>query len=212
VAPLFCDRLVRISSVFLVTVSITHFISFEVLHVVEMIFGCWSFAAVGIRTVIAMVDIVVIIYVAIKMFGTMKPWTGTYEDTAAGKPLWTVVSIGRAGIGRVIVVTVGAHGCCADANTDLGLCLRRSGNEAQTGDCSECKDFKVTHKKSPLLSLEKNMSGRVAPLRVLQRRINRSFLCKGCFACEEKSVLQVQKKDRALNGAVLNQCVRCVES
>jgi hypothetical protein len=154
-APLCCDGSCLYFSVFLVTVSITHFISFEVIHVVEMIFGSGSFAAVGIRTVIAMVDIVVIIYMAIKMFRTMKPWTGTYEDAAAGKPLWTVVAIGRAGIGRVIVVTVGAHGCCADANTDLGLCLRRSGYEAQTRDCSECKDFKVTHKKSPLLFREK---------------------------------------------------------
>jgi hypothetical protein len=173
--------------VFFVTVSIPHFISFEVVHVVVVIFGCWSFAAVGIRTVIAMVDIVVIIYVAIKMFGAMKPWTCTDEDAPSTKPLWTVVAVGRTGIRSVVVITVGAHWSCANIYADLGPCLRRSSYEAQTGDSSECKRFKVTH-ENHLFLLEKDSGGRVVQLRVSLRRINRLFLCKGCFVCEEKMV------------------------
>src|SRR5258707_14329142 len=105
-----------------VTMSIMHFISFEMFHVVEAVFGSGSFTAIRYRTVIATPYIVVVIYMAVKTFGATKPRACAYEDAAAIKPLRAVVAVGVAAIGSLVVITIRANWCYAKADADLGLC------------------------------------------------------------------------------------------
>ena len=59
----------------------------------------WVFA------VIAVIRVVVIVNIAMEMFGTVKPWAGTDKD-AVSKPLGTVITIRSATVRRGFKVTV----------------------------------------------------------------------------------------------------------
>jgi hypothetical protein len=120
-----------------VTMSVMHFISFEMFHVVEVVLGSGSFAAIGYRTVVAMPYIVVVIYMAIKTFGTMKPRACADEDAAAGKPLRAVVAVGGTAVGSVVVIAIGTRWRYADVDADLSLGLRSTCCNAETSDCGQ---------------------------------------------------------------------------
>lgn len=72
-------------------------------------------------TVVSVLHIEMIVYMAIEMSGTMKPGAGADKD-ATGKPFRPVVAIGGATVGRVIVITIGANRRWS--NVDRNLCLR----------------------------------------------------------------------------------------
>jgi hypothetical protein len=67
----------------------------------------WVLAARRHWPVIALAVIEVMIDVPVKMIRPMKPRTRA-DEYAAGKPLWAVVAIGSAVIGRSLVVPVRA--------------------------------------------------------------------------------------------------------
>ena len=73
-----------------------------------------SFAAGGHLAVVAIVDVVVVIYVAAEVFRSVEPRAGPDENTA-GEPFRTVVAIRGAGVWRVVVIAVRAHGSGSDA-------------------------------------------------------------------------------------------------
>jgi hypothetical protein len=79
-----------------------------------------------------------VIYVAVKIVGAVKPWAGT-DEYAASEPFRSIVAVGSATIGSVIIVAVRAvrGGAYADADADLGFCFRSGHREADSSDKSD---------------------------------------------------------------------------
>jgi hypothetical protein len=102
------------------------------------------FAAGWHGAVVAGVDVKVVVDVAAEVLRAVEPGASTDED-AAGEPLRTVVAIRSAGIGRVIVIAVGAHGCRSDAYGDLSMCPRRCGLGEADDESNKTERFKKSH-------------------------------------------------------------------
>src|SRR5271170_6432000 len=75
-------------------------------------------AGLRILTFISVIGMEVVVDMATKVGWTMEPGTGSNEDTAA-EPLWTVVAIRGAGVGRSVVVPVGTVWRYANTNGHL---------------------------------------------------------------------------------------------
>jgi len=73
------------------------------------------------RPLVAVVGMEVIIYVAVEVGGSVKPWTRT-DKSAAAKPLRTVVPVRSASVRSSFVITIGAIGSYSDIDANLGLC------------------------------------------------------------------------------------------
>ena len=101
-----------------VAAAVARFISFEISGGLA---HCGGFIA-PLRHIaaVSVLRIVVIVYLALEVFGAVEPWTDADED-AAGEPLRSVVAVGNAVIGGVIVVAVGTIGSDANVDFDLGL-------------------------------------------------------------------------------------------
>jgi hypothetical protein len=76
------------------------------------------FAGLRILAVVAIVRVKVIVDVSTEAGGTVEPWAGSDED-AARKPLRAVVAIRGAGIGRSLIVAVGAVRSYSNADSHL---------------------------------------------------------------------------------------------
>jgi hypothetical protein len=74
-------------------------------------------AALRKRTVVAVVRVEAVIYVAVKAVRTVEPGAGTEKD-ATDEPVRSVVAVGRAVIRRVVEVTIGADGGRAKVDAD----------------------------------------------------------------------------------------------
>ena len=116
-----------------VTVPITHLISLEVVHVIDPVLRTRVLPTLGNGAVITVLNIKVVIYVAPEVRRAMEPWTSTDKNTA-GKPLRTIVPVGRTTVGSVVVVTIGTRRRDANIDADLGFCLRSTRYETQTGN------------------------------------------------------------------------------
>jgi hypothetical protein len=95
-----------------------------------------AFVIFRYAAIVAVLRIEAIIYMAMKVIGTTKPRTDAYEGASA-KPLWAIVSIGRAAIGSVVIVAVGTCGGNPDADTQLGLCPGSACCNANGGNCGK---------------------------------------------------------------------------
>jgi hypothetical protein len=118
-----------------VAVSIVNFVAVEVGG--RMFVACFD-VITGMRrwAVIAVIRVVVVIDMAVKVAGAMKPRASADEGTA-GEPFRAVVSVGSASVGGGLVVAVRAVG--GDANVDAYLGLGRSSGcseERKTSYCS----------------------------------------------------------------------------
>jgi hypothetical protein len=114
-------------------------------EVAEVIVGLAILAAAGEFAAVAVTRVVAVIDVAIEAARAAKPGTCTVE-AAAAEPLGTVVAIGRATVGRIVKVAVGARWCRAadvDADGDLGACP--GGRDQQHCRCSYCCKHKSFH-------------------------------------------------------------------
>ena len=129
--------------------SITHLVAMKVLHVIDVMLGLWVIAAIGIRTVVAVVGVVVIVDVAVEVFRAVVPGACTDEDAAA-KPLWTIVTVGSTAIGSGVVVAVRTARRDTNCDADLGVCFGSICCKAETGDGGRCKNLKATHKFTSL--------------------------------------------------------------
>jgi hypothetical protein len=97
---------------------------------------------------VAMMGIVAVVDVSVEAAGTVEPRTCANEQ-AAVEPVGTVVAVGRAVVGSVVVVAIGALGRYADADGDLaGRSGGRQG-EPEGGD-AEGENFAVQHVSSLL--------------------------------------------------------------
>ena len=104
-----------------------------------------SVAMVGIFPAVAVVRVVAIVDIAVEVFRAVKPWAGTDKD-AVGKPLGTVVAVGSATVRRGLEVTVGTSGRYSDADAHLGLGSGSTCCNAETGDGGQGDKFHSTHK------------------------------------------------------------------
>jgi len=100
-------------------------------------------AARGERTMVAVMRVEAIVYVAVKAMRAVEPGTGSEED-AADKPVGTIVAVGSAVVGSVVKVAVGTNGRSADIDTD-GYLRVVGGYPAQQCDAKngERKDFQT---------------------------------------------------------------------
>ena len=113
------------------SVSVVHFVAVEVLSpAVPAVAG--FFAGMRVLAVISVFRVIVSVDGAVEVLGTPEPWAGTDEDST-GKPLWTVVAVGRAVIGGHRVIAIRAGRSDTYSNTDLGWSFGRN-CEAQTGN------------------------------------------------------------------------------
>ena len=100
-------------------VRVMNFVAVEVGG--RMLSACFgSVARVRHWTMVSVIGMEVIVYVAVEVGGAVKPGAGS-DKGAAGEPLGTVVPVGRASIGSGFVVAVGAVRSCSDADANLGL-------------------------------------------------------------------------------------------
>lgn len=98
-------------------VAITHLVAVKVFDVTVP--SCPGFfACPRILTVIAVVRVIVVVDVAVEVLRSVEPWASSNED-ATGEPLRAVVAIRRAGIGRSLIVAVGAVGSYSNADSHL---------------------------------------------------------------------------------------------
>lgn len=87
----------------------------------------------GHVSAIAVLGVVGVVNLALEVGGAMKP--GTYaEEGAAGEPLRSIIAVGNAVIGCVVVVAVRAIGSDGDVGCDLGLGFWGG---YHTGDCDD---------------------------------------------------------------------------
>ena len=126
-----------------VTTSITCFISFEIFRWNRVLWRSF-FAALWHCTFVVLVAVVVI-YLAMKGGGPVKPWAGTYEDTAC-KPLGAVIAVWCTAIGSSFIVAIGALGSCTDFNTDLSVRFGSRCGETETGDSGQSKKLHALHR------------------------------------------------------------------
>jgi hypothetical protein len=77
-------------------------------------------AGVGYRTSVSVIGVEVVIDMAVKVAGTVKPRAGSDKDTTV-EPLRAIVSIGSAAVGSGFVIAVGATRSDPDADVNLGL-------------------------------------------------------------------------------------------
>jgi len=112
-----------------VAVPIPHFISFEVVILIEMVGRVRPVATVWRGAAIAMLNIEMVIYVALEMCRPMKPRAGANED-ATGKPFRTVVAVGSTRIRGVVVIAIGTTRRNPDADIDSSLCFGSGDREA----------------------------------------------------------------------------------
>ena len=101
-----------------VTVSIAHFIGFEVSNVIDGMNS--SFTPRRPWAVIAVLHVETVIHMSVKAGRTVEPGTDTDEDSA-GEPFRTVVSVGRALVWGIVIIAIGTNGRRSDVDLDLRL-------------------------------------------------------------------------------------------
>jgi hypothetical protein len=149
-----------------VAATVTRLVSFEILDLVRMPGGRGPLPALWHRTLVAMVRIETVVYVAIEVGGAVKPGPSANED-AANKPFRAVVTVGSARIGSIVKVSVRAYrrGTDIDGDLSLGLSFGSGGREADSSKSSQQEILESVHKFSSLLE------GPGGHLRAVLRRI-----------------------------------------
>jgi hypothetical protein len=133
-----------------VAVSVTHLVTVKVFIVIDVVLGSRGLATCGIWSVIAMLRMVVIIYMAVEVIWTMEPRASNDKDAPAIKPLRAIIAVGSTVIGRNVVVAIGAYRSRADVDADLSLRVRCGDRNPESSHCSCGKKLESVH-GSPLL-------------------------------------------------------------
>jgi|ERR1700677_414640 len=109
--------------------SVAHFVCFEVGHLVEVIFRSGSLAAGWMWTVIAVVRMETVIYVAMEIGWAVEPGASADED-AADKPFRSVIAVGGAVVRRNVIIAVRTLRRDSDVHAHLSLCCGSSQHKA----------------------------------------------------------------------------------
>jgi hypothetical protein len=126
-AVLVCGAKVRVA------VAVAPFVAFEVLNVIGAMMFIEMLAAMRILAAPPIVTVEVVVNVPPEVFVAMEPGTRADED-ASGKPLWAIVAIRRAIVGRIVEVAIRALGRRPDFDRDLCVYLLGYGRKAESGD------------------------------------------------------------------------------
>jgi hypothetical protein len=127
-----------------------------------------------------------IVHVAVKVLGAVKPWAGTDKD-AVGKPLRAIVTVRSATVWRGFKITVRTSGRYADTDADLGLCSGSTYCNAKSSDGGQRKKFHSAHKfTSPKFRERSRLRSCAA-----NRRRCRVSAQKGCLIGKEKIEVKV---------------------
>lgn len=86
------------------------------------------------RPTIAIVRVKAVVHVSIETVVAVEPWTSSNEK-AAIEPVGPIVAVGRAVIGWIVEVPIGADGLNANTDADLGLPDRCSAEECNCESC-----------------------------------------------------------------------------
>ena len=112
-----------------IAVAVAAFVSSAItfvrpMEVAEVIVGFAIVAVAGEAAPVAVTRIKAVIDAAVEAARTVEPRAGSVE-AAAVEPIWTVVAVGRAVVGGVVKIAVGAgRGGAADIDADRDLCVR----------------------------------------------------------------------------------------
>jgi hypothetical protein len=100
---------------------------------VEVIEGL--FAALWIRSMVAVAGVEAVIDMAVELAGAAEPAPSADKDSIL-KPIGPIVAVRRAVIRSVVVVAIGAHRLHSEIDGDLG---RRYARRAKQGGCESCE-------------------------------------------------------------------------
>lgn len=113
-----------------VTVSIPHLVSVEARSIDPLaVFG--SIATMRHGASIAVVRMEVVVYIAMKVLWSVKPWADA-DEYATIEPLRTVVAGRSTSVRRDIVVAVRAIGGNSDLDADLSIGLGSGGHNSHS--------------------------------------------------------------------------------
>jgi len=118
-----------------VSAPITHFFSFEVLNLIEMLGRFRPLPNLGHWTFIAVVWMEPVIYVAAEVGSAMEPRASANKDTT-GKPFRAVVAVRSSGIRRDIIVSVRADRGHSHFDGDLSLHFGSGYRQEDSGNSS----------------------------------------------------------------------------
>ena len=105
-----------------VTETVSHFISPEMVHVVETLRRVRAIAMIWQRSAISVMNIEMVVHVTAKVSRAMKPRAGTNEDTAC-KPLRAVVAVRSAVIRSEVIVAIRAYGFVIEPVIEHFVCV-----------------------------------------------------------------------------------------
>jgi hypothetical protein len=120
--------------------SIPHFVSLEVLNLIQPLSRFGPVAASWLRAVITMLGMEMVVYVAMKALWAVKPRTSANKH-AAGKPLGPVVAVRGAVVRRNVIVAIGALGRHSNVDAHLSLCVGTGNRETDNRRSSPPKPF-----------------------------------------------------------------------
>jgi len=100
---------------------------------VEVVEGL--FAALRVRSMVAVAGVKAVVDMAVEVAGAAEPAAGA-DEHAVVEPIGPVVAVGRAVVGSVVVVAVGADGLDTEVDGDLGWRYARG---AKQGSCENCE-------------------------------------------------------------------------
>ncbi len=118
-----------------VATSIPHFVSFEVRPIDTLCWLCFL-TTLWQLTLIAMLWMEMVIYVALEFTRAMKPRASANEDVPA-KPFWPVVASWGTVIRSDVIVTIGTFRGYSDVDADLGLRFWGGNREADSTNSSK---------------------------------------------------------------------------
>jgi hypothetical protein len=101
-----------------VAVAVAPFVAFEVLNVIGAMMFIEMFAAMRILATPPIVTVEVVVDMSPEMLAAVKPWSRADED-ASGKPLWAIVAVRGAIVGRIVEIAIGTFGRRSDLDRDL---------------------------------------------------------------------------------------------
>src|ERR1700676_961346 len=131
-----------------VAVPIMHFISSEMVDLIDAIRLLTAITTVRYSAFKATLNIETAIYMTVKVCRAVKPGAGPKEDTTH-KPFRAVVAIGSAGIRGIVIVPVRASGFGSDVDTDLSLYFGSGHREVNSSNSGrENETFKAIHDSS----------------------------------------------------------------
>ena len=143
--------LVVFAAMFLVFLLGDLLVAVEVIHVANVVVFVRMLVPFRKMAVITVVRVVVVVNMAVEMFGAMEPRAGADKNSAA-EPLGTVIAIRGALIGGIIEIAVRTDGCYSDADADLCLGLGSGCREEETGNSSYSKKFQRCFKSMHLFT------------------------------------------------------------